>query len=375
MLSIITRSEKEELEDFYLNEMKENDVKPNNITFLVLIKSATIKRDFERAKKYLQIMKTEGIKPEIFTLIDLVKYAVRDEKIDLAYHFLEEMSSSGFQIPIDCFNYIAIFYCNSYQLENTKKLIKTMEKYKYITPMNLIHIENLILKFKVQSGELDESYEYLMKLLEKYKTADVHTFTTVLSGFAQKGYADKAQEIFDLMLQYKVAPNVVSYSSLILAYCKSHQLIQAESLRKTMIDNGIFPNDVTFGTLASSWFFKKQYGKVMNEFQFFCENQILLTRSLANYLVINLLNGNKLFYTTQIIAYMLDNQITINNIQKIRFILALIDHNQLTQKLPFLQRLLADTHLTYDDFVPYIDNVTKPNCDVKNILATHLQIV
>lgn len=271
-----------------LNKMKENSIKPDIVTFGMLVNHLCKSRRVDDALDMLKKMKegSDGIsiKPDVIlynTLIDGLCKVGRQEE---GFSLMEQMKQEHNYAPnVITYNCLIDGFCKSGEIERAQDLFDQMNK-EGVVP-NVITVNTLV-DGMCKHGRISNAMEFFRKMQEeKGIKGNAVTFSTLISAFCNVNNIDKAMRLFDEMeslgspdavayyslisgLTLAGRPDdagfiaskmkkagflmdLVTYNTLIGGFCRKKKLDKAVEILKDMEDSGIKPDSVTYNTLIS----------------------------------------------------------------------------------------------------------------------------
>ncbi|XP_071717195.1 uncharacterized protein [Rutidosis leptorrhynchoides] len=271
-----------------LKEMKQNDIKPNIVTFGMLVNHMCKARRVDDALDMVKKMKegTEGIciKPDVIlynTLIDgLCKMGRQEEGLAL----MEQMKLEDGYVPsVVTYNCLIDGFCKSGEIERAHQLFDEMHG-DGVYP-NVITLNTLV-DGMCKHGRIGNAMEFFRKMQEeKGIKGNAVTYSMLISAFCSVNNIDKAMRLFDEMesvgspdtlayyslisgLTIAGRPDdasliaskmkkagfkldLLTYNTLIGGFCRRKKLDKAVEILKEMEETGVKADSVTYNTLIS----------------------------------------------------------------------------------------------------------------------------
>ncbi|KAF5811567.1 putative tetratricopeptide-like helical domain superfamily [Helianthus annuus] len=271
-----------------LKEMKENEIKPDIVTYGMVVNHLCKSRRVDEALDMFKQMKegSDGIsvKPDVIlynTLIDgLCKVGRQEEGAAL----MKQMRLEDNCIPnVVTYNCLIDGFCKSGEIERSQELFDEMNN-EGVDP-NVITINTLV-DGMCKHGRIGNAMEFFRKMQEeKGIKGNAVTYSTLISAFCSVNNIEKAMALFDEMesvgspdalayyslisgLTLAGRPDdasfiaskmkkagfqmdLVSYNTLIGGFCRKKKLDKAVEILKDMEENGVKADGVTYNTLIS----------------------------------------------------------------------------------------------------------------------------
>ncbi|KAK9056153.1 hypothetical protein SSX86_027242 [Deinandra increscens subsp. villosa] len=210
-------------------------------------------RNYKKINVLLKDMKENGIKPDIVTYGMVVNHLCKSRRVDEALDMLKNMKegNDGFSIKPDVILYNTMIdgLCKVGRQEEGAVLIKQMQSEDNCIP-NVITYNCLIDGF-CKSGEIERSQELLDQMKNEGVDPNVVTVNTLVDGMCKHGRISNAMEFFRKMQEEKgIKGNAVTYSTLISAFCNVNNIEKAMSLFDEMESVGC-PDALAYYSLIS----------------------------------------------------------------------------------------------------------------------------
>lgn len=274
--------------NLFLKEMKENDIKPDVVTFGMLVNHLCKSRRVEEALDMLKKMR-EGIdgiriKPDVIlynTLIDgLCKVGRQEEgfllmkkmksedncipnaitfnclidgfcksgEIERSLELFDQMNNEGVDPTVITINTLVDGMCKHGRIGNAMEFFRKMQDEKGIKG-NVVTYSTLISAFcSVNNIEKATS---LFEEMESIGSPDALSYYSLISGLTQAGKPDDASFIASKMKKAGFHLDLVSYNTLIGGFCKRNKLDKAVEILKEMEESGMKADGITYNTLIS----------------------------------------------------------------------------------------------------------------------------
>ncbi|KAJ1437959.1 Tetratricopeptide-like helical domain superfamily [Sesbania bispinosa] len=267
-------------------KMKECGCKPTTSTFNTLIKGFGVARRPYEALKLLEMMaQDDNVKPNERTYNILIQAWCTKKKLEEAWNVMRKMVASGLQPDVVTYNTLARAYAQNGETDKAERLILKM-KYNKLSPNE--RTCGIIISGYCKEGNMTEALRFLYKmkdlgvhpnpvvfnslikgyldttdtngveealtLMEEFGIKpDVVTFSTIMNAWSSAGLMDNCEEIFNDMVKAGIEPDIHAYSILAKGYVRAGQPGKAEALLSSMRKYGLQPNVVIFTTIISGW--------------------------------------------------------------------------------------------------------------------------
>ncbi|KAJ0254848.1 Pentatricopeptide repeat-containing protein [Hirschfeldia incana] len=199
--------------EWVYEQMLEDGVTPDVVTYNVLMWSNYRLGKMERFDRLFDEMARDGLSPDLYTFNILLHILGRGNKPLAALTTLNHMKEVGIEPSV-------------------------------------IHFTTLIDGLS-RAGNLEACKYFLDEMVRVGCTPDVVCYTVMITGYVVSGELEKAKEMFSEMTIRGQLPNVFTYNSMIRGLCMAGEFREACWLLKEMESRGCKPNFVVYSTLVS----------------------------------------------------------------------------------------------------------------------------
>ncbi|XP_076957457.1 uncharacterized protein LOC143632935 [Bidens hawaiensis] len=220
-----------------------------------LISGLARERDYKKIKLLLKEMKENDIKPDIVTYGMLVNHLCKarrvDEALDMVKRMKEENNGSSGSIKPDVILYNTLIdgLCKVGRQEEGLTLMKQMQLEDNCIPAVITY--NCLIDGFCKAGEIERAQELFDQMSDGGVDANVVTVNTLVDGMCRHGRISNAMEFFRKMQEEKgIKGNVVTYSTLITAFCGVNNIEKAMRLFDEMGSVGS-PDALAYYSLIS----------------------------------------------------------------------------------------------------------------------------
>jgi pentatricopeptide repeat protein len=245
--------------DVVLQKMKERNVKPNVITYNILISRAASWQNIEKVESYFGEMKKNSIRPDVRIYNCLINAYVKSGNIDKGYEILKQMKSYCIEPTVVTFNTLidGCVRIKSRKVDSVKlalQIFSAMKLYNiepnYRSYSSLIHVY-------CDCGDIHKGYETLQYIRNELNiTPSYVTYSVLLHAYGKAGDLNKAFDILSDMKRAGHYPNIITLSSLINACSKHGKLDKAYDIYTDMLQSRFIqdrPNSITCSCLIDSY--------------------------------------------------------------------------------------------------------------------------
>ena len=203
-----------------------HDLKPNNITYNLLISYYRNIGRLNDALLLLEKMKQSGVRPDVSAYTTIIAGFAKSKNLEMAERLFQEMHKEAVDEPdLFAFNTMAIAYMNADKFDEAFNIIKEMES-KGVIP-NLVSYKILISLYLCNKKPIDALKVYKTKVLSD-KWAKPPDHCEILTKFLKTGHWNQSMEIF-WSCQKKYGPSNRQIAEVLISYLSQNgqdQLIE-----------------------------------------------------------------------------------------------------------------------------------------------------
>lgn len=253
-----------------LQEMRALDVRPDQVSYIGLLTSASNARNLAAAEAFLAEAKADGLgKAAIYAPV--ISCAAKSGNVAIAEKWFLEAEKSGAEMDINAFNAIIAAVARVGNLAAAQRWLQRAQEAG--EEPDLITYTSLI-SAAAKKRDLKAAQAYMREAIEKGLKPDIVMMNSIISAAAKIGDLKTAENVFQQALEAGLEPTVVTFSTLITAAMKADDLELAESWLQKCRDFGL-PQGAALITpfiafaarqrdlqLAESWFDRMVAGRI-----------------------------------------------------------------------------------------------------------------
>ncbi|KAJ0028183.1 hypothetical protein Pint_35639 [Pistacia integerrima] len=240
-------------------EMKSFDIKPNAVTYTVLLPGLCDAGKLAEAQNMLKEMVERYIAPKDNSIfLKLLTSQCASGDLDAAANVLKAMIRLS--IPTEAGHYGVLIenFCKAEMFDQAIKLLdKLVEKEIILRPQNSVHVEasayNPMIQHLCHNGQTGKA-EIFFRQLMKTGALDPIAFNNLICGHSKEGNPDSAFEIFKIMRRREVPRDADAYKLLIESYLRKGEPADAKTALDSMIEDGHLPASSLFRSVMESLF-------------------------------------------------------------------------------------------------------------------------
>lgn len=215
----ISMGEIQKAHDIFDDLLRTEGIKPDQVTFNVLVKGCCKAKDFSNAMRYFGEMRLHDIKPNRITYNSLMDLAVKIQDLGSCLFFVEEMQKDEF----------------------------SPDGYTYSIILNGLKQNSS------PSEMVDECLESIRKVVEakEFKLDEIF-FNSILDVCFKYDFLEKLNYFYGVMVDNQIAESSITFGTLIKAFLKSGDFNRAYEIFERMINVNLAINDVTYGCILDA---------------------------------------------------------------------------------------------------------------------------
>ncbi|KAL6496815.1 hypothetical protein OROHE_027297 [Orobanche hederae] len=207
--------------------------------------------DFSRMNLLMKEMKERGIKPNVVTYGIMIKHLCKFRRIDEALEVLEKMRDGKLGVEPDTVIYNTLIdgLCKVGRLEEGLKLMERMKLESKWEPNTITY--NCLIDGFCKAGEIQRGRELFEQMSKQGVEQNVVTLNTLVDGMCKHGMVSSAIQFFSDMRDKGLKGNAFTYTNLITAFCTVNNIEKAMKLFDEMRENNCSPDAVVYYSLIS----------------------------------------------------------------------------------------------------------------------------
>jgi len=223
---------------------------PDDVAFNTLLKAYAKRGDSKSAEKVCRRMEQAGVDPDIYTLNTLILAHVNHEDMERAERVLEKMEELSIQPTVLTFGTLMKGYVKQNRVAEAERVLLAMHR-AGVEP-NVVAYNTLILAY-VKNGQVAAAESILQKMIVMGIQPSLVTFTTLMKAHAKRGNSKDAENLMQRMMRANIKPDKYAFSALMKAHINSNNVAKAEEVLFQMRQAKIRPNSVTWTTLMQGY--------------------------------------------------------------------------------------------------------------------------
>ena len=252
-----------------LEHMKEQDIKPSNVTYGILIKAFGHNGKIDSALALFDQMKKNSIEPNEVTYGCIIDSCIRASRHEEAHAFLIEMNERGMSTNIVIYTTFLKSYTKQRDFEQIWTLYERIAIKREIEP-NIIFY-NAMLEALVQCQRTDLLmlvYQQIHK--EKTQNAaikpDIITYSTLIKGLCKSKQMDTVLAIYEQLKSQGSQIDEVLYNSIMHGLISVGKFTECQYIHEEMVSNKILPSNITYSILIKLYTKTRQFTRAITLF-------------------------------------------------------------------------------------------------------------
>ena len=364
------------------DEISENDLKPNDITYNTMIDACVKSNNINKAFDFFEEMKkASNIKPDIFTYSTLIKGLKRPDSLgeegvnlEKVFKIFQEIKLSK-SVKIDeviyncvidaCFKFgnyqKAVFLYDDMiksdikpsnvtygimikgygQYKNLSDALKSYEKMK----SEGLKLNEVTLGCLIDTCIKCDNLNKALNILESENEVKMNTiiYTTIIKGFTKEKNLEKAMQTLENMKKLDVKPNLVTFNSLLDCSVQCFSFEKMEKIYEEIMNNSspsLQPDLITYSTYIKGLCKNRKVDQAFKLFLKLKEEKIYtLDEVIYNSLLDGLLKSKEYEKVSIVYDLMLKDQIKPSNVTYSIIIKLYSNQQKLNEALEILQQM------------------------------------
>lgn len=199
---------------------KTKKAKPTTVSeYNQLIVYTVMEDRVNKAILYLREMERSGLKPDIMTYTMIINQYSKQTDMIRARKWLTRMLRNGVEPDAHIYTSLINGYMREANLDKAEAMFRVMMK-KNIKPTLVTY--NILMHHSVRQLNMESALKFWGNLLGAGLKSDVYTFAIILHGLGDEGRVDEAWRVYKTMEQEKVDVNEVVATTLMGMHVKQH---------------------------------------------------------------------------------------------------------------------------------------------------------
>jgi len=234
-----------------ISEMQAAEVKPNQVTCSILLKSLGDSSNQQDILKTMELINTMEEPMDEVLLSSVVEACVRIGKPDLLTAKLKQLQGDD-TIALTgshTFGSLIKAYGHAKDIDGVWRCWKEMRS-RHIRPTSITL--GCMVEAVVSNGDTEGAYDLIHQMLDDEhcrNSLNAVIFCSVLKGFAREQKLDRVWSVFNEMQKRQVELSIVTFNTIIDACTRCGRMDQVPGIVKDMKDSGIEPNVITYSTM------------------------------------------------------------------------------------------------------------------------------
>jgi len=232
-------------------EMKTAEVKPNQVTCSILLKSLNGRSRHGDVMKTMDLLNAMDEPMDEVLLSSVVEACVRIGKPELLTSKLRQLED-GSGITVNgshTFGSLIKAYGHARDIDGVWRCWKEMRS-RHIRPTSITL--GCMVEAVVSNGDTEGAYELIHQMHDDEQCRDALNsviYCSVLKGFTREKKIERVWSVYDEMIKKKIELSIVTYNTLIDACARCGRMEHVDEILSDMRRNHIKPNVITFSTM------------------------------------------------------------------------------------------------------------------------------
>jgi len=234
-----------------VNEMQVAEVKPNQVTCSILLKSLGDSSNQQDILKTMELINTMEEPMDEVLLSSVVEACVRIGKPDLLTAKLKQLQGDE-SIALTgshTFGSLIKAYGHAKDIDGVWRCWKEMRS-RHIRPTSITL--GCMVEAVVSNGDTEGAYDLIHQMHDDehcHNSLNAVIYCSVLKGFAREQKLDRVWAVFTEMQKRQVELSIVTFNTIIDACTRAGRMDQVPGIVEDMKQSGIEPNVITYSTM------------------------------------------------------------------------------------------------------------------------------
>ncbi|KAL1337726.1 hypothetical protein HN51_032414 [Arachis hypogaea] len=238
---------------------------PNTRMYTTLMKGYMKAGRVTDTVRMLEAMRRQddaGSHPDHVSYTTVVSALVKAGYMDRARQVLAEMMRIGVAANRITYNVLLKGYCNQFQIDKARELIKEMVDDRGIQPDVVSY--NILIDGCILVDDSAGALGFFNEMRTRGIAPTKISYTTLMKAFAFSGQPKLAHKVFDEMLNDpRVKVDVIAWNMLVEGYCRLGLVEEAKKVIQKMKDEGFHPDVGTYGSFANGIALARRPGEAL----------------------------------------------------------------------------------------------------------------
>jgi len=235
-----------------VEEMRVADVKPNQVTISILLKSLNSYSSEEDVSKTMDLINTMDEPMDEVLLSSVVEACVRIGKPALLESQLKKLQASSTPIAINgshTYGSLIKAYGHARDIDGIWRCWKEMRS-RHIKPTSITL--GCMVEAIVSNGDTEGAYDLIHQIQEDEQCRGALNsviYCSVLKGFTREKKIDRAFAVYEAIRERKIELSIIMYNTLIDACARCGRMERVPTIMEDMKSHHIKPNLISFSTM------------------------------------------------------------------------------------------------------------------------------
>ncbi|CAN6476417.1 unnamed protein product [Victoria cruziana] len=227
-------------------EMKTLGIKPDVVSYTVLIDALCKIGEVEKAAGFLHKMFISGLRPSLVTYSVVMRGLCQKGKLNQAFDLFRKMEEFGLKADEACYTTLMVGSCRNGDLDQVFCLLEEM-KLKRV-PVTLVTY-NVVMNGLSKIGKTERADEFLKRI----ESGDVFTYSILLDGYCKEKNVKGVLGAMQKLNRAGVTLDLVACNVLIKALCMVGRLEEAGNIFKKLPSMGLVADSITYCVLIDGF--------------------------------------------------------------------------------------------------------------------------
>lgn len=234
-------------EEFLLRTKRELGVRPNVVSYNIVIKGWLAMKEMDNACKVLDEMLNRRVNPSTVTYNMMIGFLTKNGSLDKAMALKEKMSRNGGVRP-NAITYALLMegMCREGKYGDAKKILFDMD---YWGCKPKLANYGVLMSDRCRNGSFEEAKELVVEMKKRKYKPDVVTYNILVNYLCKEGRMDEANKVMmdmEVGRRHGVRPDASMYRMIVDGFCRIGEFEKGLGVMNTMLVDGHCPREETF---------------------------------------------------------------------------------------------------------------------------------
>jgi len=226
VLKVCVKRGEMQLAEHWLQRIQEAGLRPDRVSYLMMIRVASQERDTQRAAHWLEAMEQDGHQPGRPQFHALMTAHAKAGDISGAEAWSRVMGDQGMAPDAYTYNILISAAATAGDVEAAEALVLRMEAEADVNPDTVTYAT--MIGALAEKGDPEAARNWLFRAEDNGIAPDVRCYNEAIKAFSRVGNSSEAERLARRLLRHSLTPDVYTYNTLLGAFAKDGNPAAAE---------------------------------------------------------------------------------------------------------------------------------------------------